>query len=142
MRARNRTRVTSVTVVPGDGKWEQEGMIVNDIRRDAVANVQQVTDGDFQTAVLDSKEPVVVDFFATWCGPCRLIAPVLDQLSTQMAGKVKFVKVDIDESPDTADKFAVSAVPTLLMIKGGQEADRMQGAAPRPMIESWIQANV
>jgi thioredoxin 1 len=111
-------------------------------REDNVGSVQQVSDGEFQAAVLDSKEPVVVDFFAAWCGPCKLIAPVLDQLSTTYAGKVKFVKVDIDDAPEVADKFAVNAVPTLLFIKGGQEADRMQGAAPKPMIDSWIQANV
>lgn len=111
-------------------------------REGPVANVQQVGDGEFKATVLDSKEPVVVDFYATWCGPCRLIAPILDQLSTSYAGKVKFVKVDIDEAPDVADQYAVSGVPTLLLIKGGQEADRMQGAAPKPMIESWIQANV
>lgn len=103
--------------------------------------VEHVGQDAFQTAVLQSKEPVVVDFFATWCGPCRLIEPIVKQLAESYAGKVKFVKVDIDESPDVADQFAVSGVPTLVLFKDGQEADRLQGAAPKPMIESWLGAH-
>jgi thioredoxin 1 len=106
----------------------------------AVADVQKVGDADFQDQVLGSSVPVVVDFFATWCGPCRLIAPIIDELSKSYAGKVKFVKVDIDDAPGVAEQFAVASVPTLVIFKDGQEADRRVGAAPKPAIEGWIKA--
>lgn len=102
--------------------------------------VQQVNESQFQQDVLGSKVPVLVDFFAVWCGPCRLIAPVLDDLSKAYDGKVKIVKVDIDESPAIAEQFAVANVPTLIMFKDGEEADRRVGAAPKPALESWVKA--
>lgn len=103
-----------------------------------MGNVAKVSDSDFQAEVLESETPVVVDFFATWCGPCRVIAPILDELSSTYAGKVKFVKVDIDEAPGVAEKYAITGVPTLLVVKGGQEADRKVGAHPKPTLESWV----
>jgi thioredoxin 1 len=100
--------------------------------------LQQVGDGEFQAEVLQSTVPVVVDFFAVWCGPCRLIAPALEDLSKTYAGKLKFVKVDIDEAPGVAEQFAVAQVPTLVIFKDGQEADRRLGAAPKPVLDGWI----
>jgi len=100
--------------------------------------IAQVDTDDFGTAVLESDVPVVVDFYATWCGPCRLITPILEELSGRM-DSVRFVKVDIDESPDVAQKYAVTGVPTLVVFKGGEEADRKVGALPKPALESWVQ---
>ena len=106
-----------------------------------MGSVQKVGSDDFQAAVLDSAVPVVVDFFATWCGPCRMIAPIVEELSTTYAGKVKFVKLDIDEAPEIAEQFAVSGVPTLIVFKGGKEADRKVGAAPKPALEGWVKGH-
>jgi thioredoxin 1 len=104
------------------------------------AVVQQVNEAEFQAQVLDSTVPVVVDFFAVWCGPCRLITPILDELSKTYDGKVKFVKVDIDEAPGIAERFAVANVPTLVAFKNGEEADRRVGAAPKPALEGWVKS--
>jgi thioredoxin 1 len=93
---------------------------------------------DWQQMVLDSKAPVLVDFYATWCGPCKMISPMLDELAQTYAGKVRFCKVDIDQAPDVASKYAVSGVPTLVVFKGGEEIDRKVGAVPRPALESWL----
>lgn len=103
-----------------------------------MSGLQKVSSGEFKSVVEESVEPVLIDFYATWCGPCRLISPILEELSTAYVGKVKFVKIDIDDAPDIAGRFAVSSVPTLLMVKGGQEADRKVGALPKPMLQSWI----
>ncbi len=103
-----------------------------------MGNIAKVGEGDFKSAVLESEHPVVVDFFATWCGPCRMIAPILDELSGTYAGRVKFVKVDIDEAPGIAQEYAVTGVPTLVLFKGGEAADRKVGAAPKPTLESWV----
>lgn len=100
--------------------------------------VAKIAEANFHSEVEQSPQPVVVDFFATWCGPCRLIAPVLDELSVTYEGKIKFVKVDIDESPGVAEKYAITGVPTLLVIKDGQEADRKVGAHSKPSLEAWV----
>lgn len=100
--------------------------------------MQQVSEAEFEQEVLEATVPVVVDFFAVWCGPCKMITPILDELSTAYDGKVKFVKVDIDEAPGIAERFAVSSVPTLVAFKSGEEADRRVGAAPRPALEGWV----
>lgn len=107
-----------------------------------MGSVQKVGGDEFQSAVLEASEPVLVDFFATWCGPCRLIVPILDELSGTYAGKVKFVKLDIDEAPEIAERYAVSGVPTLIVFKGGQEADRQVGALPKPSLEGWVKSFV
>lgn len=100
--------------------------------------VEKIAEADFHSVVEESEQPVVVDFFATWCGPCRVIAPILDELATAYEGKVKFVKVDIDEAPGIAEKFAITGVPTLLVVKNGEEADRKVGAHPKPTLEAWV----
>ena len=98
----------------------------------------KVDNSNFQAEVLDSAEPVVVDFWAEWCGPCKMIAPSLEEISNEMAGKVKVVKVNIDENPEIAAKFGVRSIPTLAMFKGGEVADIKVGAAPKTALSSWI----
>ncbi|TBW39215.1 thioredoxin [Siculibacillus lacustris] len=98
----------------------------------------KVTDASFDTDVLASSEPVVVDFWAEWCGPCRMIAPALEEISTEMAGKVKVVKLNIDENPDVAMKFGVRSIPTLIVFSGGKPAAMQVGAAPKGKLVDWI----
>jgi len=98
----------------------------------------KVDNGNFQTEVLDSDIPVVVDFWAEWCGPCKMIAPSLDEISAEMEGKVKIVKLNIDENPDLAAQFGVRSIPTLAMFKDGAVADVKVGASPKTALSSWI----
>jgi thioredoxin 2 len=94
-----------------------------------------VTDATFAAEVERSPLPVVVDLWAGWCAPCRMIAPAIDELAHQMAGRVRFAKVNIDENPATAARFNVRSIPTLLVLKGGQEVDRIVGVQPKAEIE-------
>ena len=98
----------------------------------------KVTDQSFQSDVLDSKTPVVVDFWAEWCGPCRMIAPILDQLAVEHAGKVKIAKLDVDANIKTGSRFNVRSIPMLLFFKGGKVVDQIIGAVPKAQIESKL----
>ena len=101
---------------------------------------KQLTNQEFQTEVLDSKELVLVDFFATWCGPCKMMAPVIDQLAEEMDGKAKIFKVDVDEARDLAAKYRIMSVPTLMFFKNGEVVDQIMGAVPKDRLVDKINA--
>ncbi|HWK98209.1 thioredoxin [Pseudolabrys sp. FHR47] len=104
--------------------------------------VGKTTDASFDTDVLKSSEPVVVDFWAEWCGPCRMIAPALEEISGAIGDKVKIVKLNVDENPNIAAKYGIMSIPTLLLFKNGEIADRQVGAAPKQKLQQWISAAV
>jgi len=104
--------------------------------------VGKVSDATFETEVLKASEPVVVDFWAEWCGPCRMIAPALEEIAGAMGNKVKVVKLNVDENPATASKYEIMSIPTLMIFKNGQLASRQVGAAPKQKLEQWISASM
>jgi thioredoxin 1 len=104
--------------------------------------VGKTTDASFESDVLNSSEPVVVDFWAEWCGPCRMIAPALEEISGALGDKVKIVKLNVDENPNVAAKYGIMSIPTLLLFKGGEIKDRQVGAAPKQKLQQWITAAV
>ena len=91
----------------------------------------EVTDGTFETEVLKADKPVLVDFWAPWCGPCRMVAPVVEELSEEYSGKVKFLKLNTDDNVNTAATYGIRSIPTLLMFKGGQPVDQIVGFRPK-----------
>ncbi len=103
---------------------------------------KKVTDQSFDTDVLGAETPVVVDFWAEWCGPCRMIAPALDEIAKEMDGKVEIVKLNIDENANTAIKYGVRSIPTLILFKNGQPAAMKVGAAPKSDLSNWIRAAI
>ena len=103
-------------------------------------SVGKVSDATFETEVLKASEPVVLDFWAEWCGPCRMIAPALEEIAGAMGSKVKVVKLNVDENPATASKYEIMSIPTLMIFKNGQLASRQIGAAPKQKLEAWISA--
>ena len=104
--------------------------------------VDKVSDATFETEVLKAAEPVVVDFWAEWCGPCKMIAPALEEIAGTLGGKVKILKLNVDESPKTAEKYGIMSIPTLMLFKNGELASRQVGAAPKQKLEQWITAAV
>ena len=105
-------------------------------------SVGKVSDATFDAEVLKAQEAVVVDFWAEWCGPCRMIAPALEEIAGTMVGKIKVVKLNVDETPATATKYGIMSIPTLMIFKNGQLASRQIGAAPKQKLEQWITAAV
>jgi len=99
-----------------------------------------VTDADFDAEVLAANEPVLVDFWAEWCPPCKAIAPILDVLSDELAGKVKIVKLNVDENPSTTAKYGVRSIPTMILFKGGEAADMKIGGAPKAALAKWLES--
>ena len=92
---------------------------------------QQITAAEWQEKVLDASEPVLVDFFATWCGPCRMMAPVIDEIATEKAGAVSVYKIDVDESPQIAQQYGVMSIPTFIAFKAGKPVGQVLGARPK-----------
>ena len=105
----------------------------------ASENVLQVSDGNFDSEVLQSSQPVLVDFWASWCGPCKAIAPVIDALAEQYAGQVRIAKLNVDENPATPGKYGVRGIPTLMLFKDGKIVDQLVGAVPRQQLENLLQ---
>ncbi len=105
--------------------------------------VGKVSDADFEAQVLKAAEPVVVDFWAEWCGPCKMIAPALEEIAAgALASKMKIVKLNVDENPQTAAKYNVMSIPTLMVFKNGELASRQVGAAPKSQLEKWINSAI
>ncbi|WP_346893738.1 thioredoxin [uncultured Roseibium sp.] len=100
----------------------------------------KTTDATFEADVLKSSEPVVVDFWAEWCGPCKMIAPALEEISEEMSGQVKITKLNIDENQDMAMKYGVRSIPMLILFKDGEPAASQVGAAPKGKLADWIKS--
>ena len=107
-----------------------------------MANTVAVSEDNFSQEVLESNVPVLVDFWAEWCAPCRAIAPALEEIARDHGGQLKVVKLDVDENPDVSGRYMVHSIPTLLLFKGGQMVERITGALPKPALLSRIKPHL
>ena len=105
-------------------------------------SAHQVSDASFEADVIGSETPVVVDFWAEWCAPCKQIAPALEEIGDEMAGQVKIAKINIDENPDTPSKYGVRAIPTLILFKDGQVVGTQVGVQPKGRLLDWIKETI
>lgn len=103
---------------------------------------QTVTDASFDREVMQSSQPVLVDFWAPWCGPCRMTEPIIEKLAREMAGRLKVAKVNVDENPQVSQRYGVQSIPTMMIVKNGQIVDRWAGALPEPAMRSRVQAKI
>ena len=101
-----------------------------------------ISTADFQSAVAESKLPVLADFWAPWCGPCRMVSPAVEKIASDLAGKLKVVKINTDQQPELGQNFGVQSIPTLILFEGGREKDRVIGARPAPALRSWIDSQL
>ena len=101
-----------------------------------------ITSSNFQSEVLDSDVPVMVDFWAVWCGPCRAVAPLVDQLATEFQGRAKIGKIDVDSERELAQQFSIASIPTLLVFKNGEVVEQVLGARPKPVMASMLEKHI
>ena len=106
------------------------------------ANTKPVTDSTFETDVLKASGPVLVDFWAEWCGPCKMIGPILEDIAGEMQGQLSIVKMDLEENPMTPSKFGVRSIPTLMLFKNGQLAATKVGAMPKQALQAWLKEQI
>ena len=102
----------------------------------------EVTDSSFESDVVEATTPVVVDFWAVWCGPCRMVSPIVDELATEYEGKVGFAKLNVDENPEVSVKYGIRSIPTLLVFKDGKPVDQIVGALPKKEMQKRVEAAI
>ena len=102
----------------------------------------KTNDKDFKIDVLDAKQPVLVDFWAEWCGPCKAIAPSLEELSDEMANKIKIVKINVDENPSISQTYSIRSIPALMIFKDGEKISEKMGALPKSALQSWVNETI
>ena len=107
-----------------------------------MSSALQVTDATFKGEVLESDVPVLVDFWAPWCGPCRMVAPIVDEIATQYKGQVKVVKLNTDENPSVASQYGIRSIPTLMIFKGGAKVDMVVGAVPKTTLSATLEKHL
>jgi thioredoxin 1 len=124
-------------MLSGDGRQQR---VLDQEQKHMAENVLEFTDGNFESEVLQAGEPVLVDFWAPWCGPCRQLTPVIEQLAAENSGSVKIGKVNIDDNPSVAQKFGVSSIPTIMIFKGGEVSERFVGVQPKTRLQGAVDA--
>ncbi|KAM1117165.1 hypothetical protein TB2_007476 [Malus domestica] len=135
-----RTRsVGSLSYGPASGRASRRGGLVVCEAQDTAVEVPAVSDATWQSLVLDSEYPVLVEFWAPWCGPCRMIHPIIDELAKQYAGKLKCYKVNTDESASIATRYGIRSIPTVIIFKGGEKKDAVIGAVPKSTLTTSIE---
>ncbi|XP_040987206.1 thioredoxin 1-like isoform X2 [Juglans microcarpa x Juglans regia] len=130
----------SVTRIPSSGpRLDGRGGLVVCEAQDNAVELSVVADADWQSLVLDSESPFLVEFWAPWCGPCRMIHPIIDELAKQYAGKLKCYKVNTDESPSVATRYGIRSIPTVIIFKNGEKKDAVIGAVPKSTLTTSIE---